>query len=906
MLRYAQHDKVQDDEVGAAMNGRFAAIALVLISAVAFGAQEPAKQEQPTAEFRAARAPQAPRIDGVLDEEVWSLAPEITGFTQRDPDEGKPATETTVVKVLYDDDAIYFGARLDDSGPVTTLLGRRDTVLESDWFRIYLDPHLDRRSGASFWINPSNVQLDMVLYNDSWDDLDWDAVWESQTKISPTGWVAEVRIPYSQLRFPDRPQHVWGLNFIRRIARRNEMARLVHVPKTESGFVSRFARLTGIEGIRPKRALELMPYGVSRSDFRGTANPADPFNASSEYGADAGLDVKYGLTTNLTLTGTLNPDFGQVEVDPARVNLSQFELFFPEKRPFFIEGASLFEFGFGGSNNNFTINFSPPTLFYSRRIGRAPQGVGRFSYDYLGAPGETTILAAGKITGKTGNGWTIAALDALTDEETALFSLGGIREREVVEPMTNYLVTRMAKDLGEKGQGRIGTLFTATNRDLTSELDFLREHAYLLGVDGHWFFGKRDWILEWFLAGTEVGGSTTAIANTQLGSAHYYQRPDASHIEFDPQRDSLSGLGGRVTLAKQTGKWRYNLQAQSYTPGFEINDIGFLQRADATGTHLAVLYDNREPKGNFRDRGGWIAKWQNWNFDGDLTQNGIGGVGYVVYKNYWQTWFEVFHGMERLDDRATRGGPLMRQPANIWFGTGGNTDYRKKYAVDWATGHYDTDGGGAEHDYRMGFIYRPTSNLSIKLNPSFNIWRDVAQYVRTVPDPTATETYGARYIFADIAQRTVEVGTRVEWTFSSKLSFQLYLQPLIVAGEYKGFKELRAPRTFDFLVYGVDDGNVVFDPVSNRYTVAPRTGADSREAAPFTFGNPDFNFRSVRGNAVVRWEFRPGSALYAVWNENRAESRPFGDFRFNRDFSAIPEIESDDVIMIKVSYWLAL
>lgn len=881
------------------MSRKFLILAMFAAAGLA-GQQETSNTEIGEREFRAVRAPSPPRIDGALDDEVWALAPEITGFTQRDPDEGKPATETTVVRVLYDDEAIYFGARLDDSQPVTTRLGRRDTVLESDWFRIYLDPHLDRRSGAAFWVNPANVQLDLILYNDSWEDHDWDAVWESATKITPAGWTVEVRIPYSQLRFPDRPQHVWGLNFIRRIARNNEFAWLSFVPKKESGFVSRFARLSGIEGIKPKRAMELMPYGVSRTDLRGTVSPNDPLNSYSQFGGDAGLDVKYGLTSNLTLTGTINPDFGQVEVDPARVNLSQFELFFPEKRPFFIEGNSLFSFGQGGSNNNFNINFFPPILFYSRRIGRSPQGLGSMSFDYVDAPGETTILGATKITGKTDHGWTIAALDAVTDKETAFLSLGGVRDRRTIEPLTNYLVARMAKDLGSKSQGRVGTLFTAVNRDLDGELSFLRESAYLAGVDGHWFFGNRDWILEWFLAGTQVGGSTTAIANTQSSSGHYFQRPDAEHVEFDPTRDSLSGWGSRITLAKQTGKWRTNIQAQTYSPGFETNDVGFMQRADVTSTHLAVLYNNRGPGGRFRDYGGWAAKWQNWNWDGDLIENGLGGVAWVLFHNYVEIWTEAFTSFERLDDRLTRGGPLMKRPSNLWLGTGGTSDQRKKFSFDWRTGHASNDAGGEEHDYGLGLTYRPRSNLSLSLSPRYNQWRDIGQYVRTVIDPAATHTYGRRYVFAQLGQRLLELGTRLEWTYNSKLTLQLYLQPLIVSGEYGEFKELRAPRTYEFVEYGQ---RLLFDPGSNEYTVVPD---GTRASNVFTFNNPNFNFRSVRGSAVLRWEFRPGSAFYAVWNENRAETASFGDFRLRRDLSAISEIRSDDVFLVKVSYWLPL
>src|SRR5207253_2329812 len=308
------------------------------------------------------------------------------------PDDGKPATQKTIVKVAYDDQAIYIAARMDDSKPVTTVLGRRDTDLQSDWFRIYIDSQHDRLSGAGFWVNPSSVQIDMQLYNDIYDDWNWDAVWKSVAKIVPGGWVVEVRIPYSQLRFPDRPNQVWGINFARRTQSNKETDWLVNTPKEQSGLVSRFADLSGIEGIHPERSLELMPYGVARSDLKSPVPAGDPFTRASAYKMDGGVDVKYGISSNLTLTGTINPDFGQVEVDPAVLNLSQFETFFPEKRPFFTEGLAIFNsFGTGPANFRASFNFYPPRFFYSRRIGRSPQGTSNISYDYIDPPSHTPI-----------------------------------------------------------------------------------------------------------------------------------------------------------------------------------------------------------------------------------------------------------------------------------------------------------------------------------------------------------------------------------------------------------------------------------------------------------------------------------------------------------------------------------
>jgi hypothetical protein len=878
-------------------------VGIVMFSAADMSARSNSQmtiQSSATPEFRAMRAERAPTIDGDLTDSAWAGAEEITGFIQRDPDEGKPATQNSVVKVVYDDQAIYFGARLEDSGPVTSGLGRRDTQIESDWFRVYLDPHDDHQTGASFWVNPANVQFDMVIYNDGWDDLNWDAVWESAAKVVPGGWIVEMRVPYTQLRFPDRPEHTWGLNFTRSVHRLNEHSRLVHVPKNESGFVSRFAHLTGIAGIKPRRTLELLPYGVARTDMSTSIDTGDPYNSSAEFLGDVGLDLKYRLTSNLTLTGTINPDFGQVEVDPAVLNLSEFELFFPEKRPFFVEGSNLFEFGRGGSNNNFNINFTMPQFFYSRRIGRDPQGLSSLDYDFIDAPSQTTILGAGKVTGKTASGWTIAALDALTSSESATFKLAGVEDSDVVEPMSNYLVTRVAKDIGTKG--RYGFLFTSVNRDLPKELSALRENSYSGGVDGFRAFGKRDVILEWFAGGSFVDGTPAAIERTQKAPARYFQRPDADHIELDPTRTSLSGWASRVMLAKQTGKWRYNLQLQSYSPGFETNDAGFLQRTDTTNGHAIMLYINSDPWKATRMRQFWAGPYQQYNHAGDVIGRGILGDGFTEFKNYAYLCYWGGSNTGVYDDRATRGGPVIGRPGSWWAGSCLGSDTRKKVSGEVWGEVGENDEGGSNHAFGVIFNYRPTTNLSVRLHPILRRQEIFQQYVDTIDDNLATRTYGRRYVFGEIDQNTFEVSTRVEWTFTSRLSLQLFLQPFLAAGDYHSFKEVARPRSRDFLHYGQGGGSTIaYDAGENVYTVDPDgTG----EAASFSFGNPDFNQRSIRANAILRWEFRPGSALYLVWNENRGDAIDRGDFRLGRDLGEAFTADSDDVFLVKMSYYI--
>jgi hypothetical protein len=860
-----------------AIFGAIVATLALHVMTLAAVAQDNAR-ERPS--YRAVRAVTAPVLDGNLDEPAWLDAPEIAGFTQIDPEEGQPAKDQTRLKVVYDDDAIYFGLTMEDSGVPTPLLARRDSDLNNgDYVRISIDSQYDRLNGASFVVNASNVQMDLNLYNDIYSDSSWDAVWESAAMIVPGGWVAEVKIPYSQLRFPPREVHTWGFNVSRWNARTRESSRLVFTPKSESAFVSHFADLHGIEGIRPRRGLEVMPYGIARSDHVSQLD--NPFVDSSAQSFEGGLDLKYGLTSSLRLTATINPDFGQVEVDPAVLNLSQFETFYPEKRPFFTEGANIFNFGNGPANNRWGFNMWFPTFFYSRRIGRSPQVIDPSQYSSV--PGETTILGAAKVTGKAGEKWTIGVLDALTDEEKGTFGThvengdGSKTLREwdrVVEPMTNYFVARAMREYGK--DSRAGILFTATNRDLPDNLEgSLRSDAYFAGVDGYTLFRDKSWILEWLTGGSLVEGSNESITLAQRSAARYYQRPDAGHVELDPGRTSLTGFMGRTMLAKQNGKWRPNIQLQALSPGFELNDMGFLPRVDAISSHAVLQYRDTDVKEHRRMLNAWVGKYQNWNFDGDLTANGVGSGFFLELKNYW--WIEAWGGgrLDAIDDQRTRGGPAIVGPGSHYFGGGFGSDRRKRTSFNvWAESVDANDGG---HGFYTGgtFTYRPSPAISLSITSRYASSTSATQYVTTLRNSGYAPTYGSSYIFAELDQESIELGIRTEWTVSPRLSFQLFLQPFIAAGDYRDFKQLVRPR---------DD----------EYVAA---------VAPF---DPDFNLRSLRGSAVVRWEFRPGSSAYVVWNENRSEVAPIGDLRPGRDLSSLTDAPSRDVFLVKFSYWLPI
>ncbi len=834
----------------------FVTLLLVVCPLIAQAANWP---DRPT--LRAARVTSPVTIDADLSDPAWQNAPEFTDFTQHDPNDGEPGTMRTSFRVLFDDDAIYFGALMEDPGPPTALLARRDSFGTSDFLSINIDSQHDRLSGAAFTVYPSNTQVDSILFNDIGEDTSWDGVWESASKVVANGWVTEIRVPFSQLRFPEKPSHTWGINVTRRTVRNNEWVRIVNTKKGETGFVSHFADLEGLDGIRRGRALELVPYGVVRSDVLTRADEANPLLETMDHRLDGGLDVKYALTSTLTLTGTINPDFGQVEVDPAVVNLSQFETFYPEKRPFFTEGLNIFRFGDSPAQSHFNF-ISTPQLFYSRRIGRSPQaGV---DAEFVIAPTETTILGAAKLTGKLGQ-YSVGVLNALTDAERARFVDGLDGGRRHVEPMTNYFVSRVAREIGEGS--RVGMLVTSVNRRLADELQGLRENALLVGTDGYTSFGNRSWIFEWMGAGSRVSGSEQAIASTQLSSAHYFQRPDAGHVEFDPTRTALTGFAGKAMLSKNTGLWRPNVQVQAYSPEFETNDAGFMQRADMISGHALMQYVNQTPTARYREKNVWMGAWTNRNFDGDTLERGFFVDHFATLENYWTYRTALFVAPGDFSDQQTRGGPIVRTQNGWTLELSLGNDDRKRVSFDIDTTIEGDEDGSYERGGGLSVTYRPSSNLQLSVGPYVSRTRAVHQYV--------TQN-GGDYVFAELEQRTFELATRVDWTLNSRLSFQLYLQPFIASGDYHDLHALAAPRTSDYVPYA----GPVFEP--------------------------DFNFRSVRGSAVARWEFRPGSALYVVWNENRSDVEPIGDFRLRRDFRAISTAPSHDVFLVKMSYWLPM
>jgi hypothetical protein len=792
-----------------------------------------------------------------------------------------------------------------DTAPdsIMKMLARRDQDFTADWFAFYVDPYHDRRTGNFFALSVSGSKLDGTMYNDDWDDDSWDGVWEGRSQVDEKGWTAEMRIPFSQLRFKQQEKYVWGVNFRRSIGRHYERDFVVYRPNNESGFVSRFPELVGLDNITPARGIEVLPYVTTRAEYLN-AQANDPFKSGSKYLPGIGADFKMGLGTNLTLDGTVNPDFGQVEVDPAVVNLSDVETFYQEKRPFFIEGANIFSFGQGGANDFWGFNWGNPNFFYSRRIGRAPQG-SLPSHDYADVPSGAHILGAGKLTGKIIDGWNVGMIHAVTSREFAILESGGLRSKVEIEPLTYYGVARAQRDFNDGRQG-VGVITTLTSRSLANDAlrDQLSSNALAVGADGWTFLdSEKTYVVTAWGAMTNVAGSAARMASLQSSSRHYLQRPDSKRLKLDSSATSMTGYAGRMTLNKQKGSMLLNAALGVIDPRFEINDLGWIWRTDVVNYHIATGYKWTEPTDWYNSINIIFAHFGSTNLDGDRIWGGYFSRVNWTLPSFYRIGLVHAYNPYSYDARSTRGGPLMLNPIGWELDLNFSSDSRKSVVVEFFGMLYQ-GGGGQQINGGLDIQFKPMSNLSLTIGPSLTRNMSAAQWVGSYSDPAATKTFGTRYVFADFNQTELSATIRLDWTFTPELSLQLFAQPLISSGDYTNLKAFLAPRTFDFQVYGTQGSTLKTVPNGANGIAGYEVDADGPgPAVAHTFGNPDFSFKSLRGNAVLRWEFRPGSALYLVWTQSRSDSETMGEFQFNRSFSRLWQAKPDNIFMLKFTYW---
>ncbi|MDA3859838.1 MAG: DUF5916 domain-containing protein [Melioribacteraceae bacterium] len=841
-------------------------------------------------------------IDGVLDETMYSNTP-IDDFTQKNPDEGKPATELTNVWVGYDDEYIYFSAKLSDSEPelIDQMLVRRDNFSSSDWFIVGIDPFFDKRTGFMFAVNAGGSVADATVSNDTRIDESWDGVWESKVLVDTNGWNVEMKIPFSQLRFSEGEVMEWGINFERDIKRKNEESYFEMVPKDENGYASRMATLVGLQGVKMKQRIEFLPYLVQKAQFLQHED-GNPFYKGNQFQTSVGGDFKIGVGSNLSFDGTINPDFGQVEVDPAVVNLSAFETFYQEKRPFFIEGSSIFNFGRGGANNNWGFNFGTPELFYSRRIGRSPQVWSDSDYDYMDRPGDTRILGAAKFTGKINDSWSVGTISSVTERTYQTLQLGGNQFEEEIEPLTHYGVFRTNKQFSDNKQA-LGVIFTSVNRDVSNPnvKNQLVNEAYSFGTDG-WTFLDEDetYVVTGSVVGSYISGSKESITSKQEEPYRYAQRPDATYNILDTNLTSLSGWYSRIMLNKQKGNFYINAALGAASPNFDHNDIGFQWNADKINGHLVLGYNWYEADGIFRRKTIYAAHFESYDFEGDILNNGFMVFSHFEFENYFNIGFDVGYFPGSFSKTNTRGGPKTLNPSSCFFEIDGYTDRREDYVIQYNAEIGSDELGGDAYSFGIDFQWKPSPQIDFSIGPEFSNNLSMLQWVTAVEDVNATNTYGSRYVFGEMNQKTISANIRLNWTFTPKLSLQLFVQPLISVGNYANFKKLERPRALDYDYYGDNGSTITYDSDNSEYTVDPDGSGESN----FTFENPDFNFKSFRANLVFRYEVLPGSILYFVWTNDRSNYENQGKFDVANDFANLWEAETDNVFLLKFTYWI--
>ncbi|NQV16773.1 carbohydrate binding family 9 domain-containing protein [bacterium] len=860
-------------------------------------------------EVKTTRIPAPLEIDGMLDEDLYS-GPSVSNFIQYEPFNGAKASQKTDMWIAYDDEAIYVGARMWDTDPdsIVGRIGRRDAFLNADIFEVIIDSYHDKRSGFSFQINPAGSIRDEVYYNDTWTDDSWDGIWEGKTTIDDQGWTAEMRIPFSQLRFGEKDEYVWGVLPTRYIQRRGEWDYFVYFPLDESGAMSRTADLTNIHDIDPPKRREFLPYFSS-----GVSNlpslKENPFFDGRDSNIGMGADLKMGIGANLTVDATINPDFGQVEADPSSINLSDHETFYSEKRPFFSEGRNIFNFGNSGPTNNFNINWSEPRFFYSRRVGRAPQGwADSAPDDSLNHPYATRILGAAKLSGKVGDNWSIGGLSALTNREYAkYYNPEGSVLDEQVEPFTTYNVLRSLKEIDD-GRYGLGFMSTYTFRfmdgiglfgdldEAHNSVELLSDQAMGFGVDGWAFLGEnKDWALGGWAGVSQVSGSKSRMYDLQQNQSHYFQRPDADHVDLDTMLTSLRGHAGRIKINKENGNVLFNGALGWISPGFESNDLGLTWSTDVINKHIAVGYRWTERGEFIRGARADIAYATNHDFENVKTADILFGMGNIRFVNFWSVNFSGGYSGEVMNDRALRGGPRVIEVAGDFFDAGLSSDYRKDISFHTSVSYGSETDDGTSRGLYANVNMKLGNRMNISFGPNMDWNTDKTQYITSIEDSANTGMYGKRYVFGQLEQTTAGAEIRLDYPISPRFTVQGYFQPYFAVGSYSDFKEYKQPESNDFLVYGEEGSTIDED-----FIVDPTGGTDEDA---FELWDPDFNYKALVGTLVLRWEFSPGSTMYLVWTHNGTNFENPGHFDLSRDLNNLLKSDADDVFALKLSYW---
>lgn len=879
-------------------NGRCLGFLLLLsLAGSSAGAQERVNPEGPRKQAIAVRMPSSAviRVDGRLNEPVWTQASAIDDFVQKEPTENAPPSERMEIQFLYDEEALYVGARMHKQAGsrIQAPMGRRDRGEQAEYILVALDTFLDHRTAYAFGVTAAGVRIDRFHQRDDETAYDegFDPVWRAATSTDEQGWAAELWIPFSQLRFNVQERLVWGLNVHRFTPTLDEDDYWVATPRTVTAWSSRFGELRGLEGIKAPRRLEILPFVAASSTVNSNRDAANPFDNGVNGRGRVGADLKMGLGPNLTLAATFNPDFGQVEADPAEVNLTAVPTFFTEKRPFFLEDADAL---------NLVVNTSPSFngFFYSRRIGAPP--IGTATGDFVDAPETSTILGAAKLTGRLPSGTSIGILAAVTNSETArTFNRTSlVQSRVPVGPRTEYGLARVQQEFGPNNS-TVGGTVTVVHRDFADGdrlAALLVRNAFAIAGDSILRFkgGRYELTMQ---GGTAVlTGDAAAIDQVQRSSAHYLQHPDSHYTGYDPTKTSLQGIKAGVMMRKTGGRhWIWSGFAGTESPGLDLNDLGRLGTADGRQITSDLRYRETVPSRLFRGYWVGVSQTNEWTYGGDHDSATARLYTNQTWKNFWSTQISYSTNFRREDPRLTRGGPVMQVPF------GGTTDFQLHGAPSRQTGWstevahtWDEDGGKTDR-FSGHLSVRPGPSWQLSIEPNLSHQVQTQQYV-TAFDGGRPATYGRRYVFGGIDRTTYSMQFRVGYTLRPDVNVDVYAEPFAASGRYSNIGELAVPRTRQRLLYGTGGTTAAVQPDGSLLV--------TDGAATFKIANNDFNVHSYRSNVVLRWEYRPGSMLYVVWQQNRRLSEPLsGRVSIADPFRSLT-VPGSNYFIVKTSFWI--
>ncbi|APZ45429.1 hydrolase [Polaribacter reichenbachii] len=829
-----------------------------------------------------------PVIDGDVSDDAWNVVEWSSDFTQKEPDEGKPPTHQTLFKVMYDKKYLYVAIRALDAEPDLTQrrLSRRDGF-QGDRVNVIIDSYHDKRTAFVFTTTAAGVKGEEFASQngDNWDDS-WNPIWYTNAKIDGKGWTAEMKIPFSQLRFGKAEEQIWGFNVNRTIFRLQERSLWQRIPNDQAGFISEAGELHGLKNLVSQKQLEIQPFTVLKYD-KYPEEVGNPYRTGKDFKFNAGLDAKIGITNDLTLDLTVNPDFGQVEADPGAIALDGFQIFFEEQRPFFVENSNIFDYEFANGSDN---------LFYSRRIGRNPhRSANLLTGEYANEPQNSRILGAAKFSGKTREGWSIGVLESVTGNEFAeIKQTDGNTREEIVEPLTNYFVTRVQKDFNDRNSF-IGGIFTATNRHLNNSFNELHKAAYTGGIDFQHNWKNREYFLDGNVIFSRVLGSKEAITATQQTLRHNFQRTDASHVAVDFNKTSLSGSGGRIEMGKNGGgNWRYNGGVIWRSPELELNDVGFLRRTDEIIQFGNLSHLWQVPTETYRNIRARFEQSTYYDFAGNLNRVRFELNGEVSWINNW--WTEAGYGISTnyFDNFYLRGGPRFKRPnTGFWYlFFGSNQSKLFSFTLGYSNRH-TSENVVSRDRFVIRTNYQATDALSMSLNIEYANLYDKTQYVSET-----NFNNNPRYILGKIQNQTLSTTLRINYSFTPDISLQFYGQPFISKGTFSDLNQVINP-----LGSSINDRIAVFDNNQITFNNDVYLIDENRDGATdYSFDNPNFSFVQLQTNLVARWEYISGSELFLVWSRGSTGNAAISEDLVDAVSEQVFHAPANDTFLVKFTY----